>query len=231
MTLDVTVTRFETRPALAAALGSAVAARLAEAIAANGRAMLAVSGGSTPKLFFQALAQEDIDWTQVLVTLVDERFVDENSPRSNAALAKANLLRGRAAAARFVGLYQPASTVEAAADKADAVRRSLGGPADVLVLGMGNDGHTASFFPDATTLPDLLDAGSERLVAPVHALSAGEPRLTMTLPSVAASRSVFLHIEGEEKRAVLDSALAGAKLPIGAVLSALPRPAAVYWAP
>lgn len=131
---------FEAREALAETLARDVADELARAIEAKGRATLAVSGGTTPKLFFEKLSVIDIPWSRVSVTLVDERQVPESSERSNARLVRQHLLQNKAAAARFVPLV----------DNPDAENI----PAfDVAVLGMGNDGHTASFFPAATRWP------------------------------------------------------------------------------
>lgn len=216
---------------LADHLADAVAAALAGAIARRGAAFLALSGGTTPKRFLAALSGRNLEWNRVTVTLVDERFVPETSPRSNAALVRAALLAGAAAAARFVPLYGPAADVEAAAGIADAALAALPRPLDVVVLGMGTDGHTASFFPDATDAAALDPANPAAIVA-VHAESAGEPRLTLTLPRLAEARLVVLHIEGAEKRAVLEKALSTAPgLPVRRVFDHAAYPVQVYWAP
>ena len=169
---------FADRQQLAAALADHVAARLTKAIAARGTALLAVSGGTTPARFLAALSLIPIAWDKVTVTLVDERFVPPSSPRSNAGLVSASLLRSKAAAARFVPLYHEAASIEDAAAWDSEALQSLAWPLDVVVLGMGGDGHTASFFPDADNLAELLDPSSQRIVLPVHAQSAGEPRLS-----------------------------------------------------
>jgi 6-phosphogluconolactonase len=216
---------------LADHLADAVAAALAGAIARRGAAFLALSGGTTPKRFLAALSGRNLEWNRVTVTLVDERFVPETSPRSNAALVRAALLAGAAAAARFVPLYGPAADVEAAAGIADAALAALPRPLDVVVLGMGTDGHTASFFPDATDATALDPANPAAIVA-VHAESAGEPRLTLTLPRLAEARLVVLHIEGAEKRAVLEKALSTTPgLPVRRVFDHAAHPVQVYWAP
>lgn len=223
--------KFSSRTELARALAARIAGRLADAVRAKGGASLAVSGGSTPKLLFETLSEAAIAWPKVTVTLLDERFVDEASPRSNAGLARSALLRGRAADARFVPLRGVAATpAEAARDAAWRIEALL--PLDVAVLGMGLDGHTASYFPDAAGLDALLDPMASEPVAVVEAASAGEPRLTLTMPVLLSADRVALHIEGEDKRAVLEAALAGrGKLPIRRVIEALPRPVEVYWAP
>ncbi|MCO5063361.1 MAG: 6-phosphogluconolactonase [Rhizobiaceae bacterium] len=223
--------QFASRQDLARALAEAVSGRLAAAIERTSSALLAVSGGSTPGPFFDVLSCTDIDWPKVTVTLVDERLVPDTSPRSNAGLVRARLLQDRASAAAFLPLF---GTGDVAADAAatEARLRALGRPIDVVVLGMGNDGHTASFFPDADELDALVDPAAQRLVAGVHAASAGEPRLTLTLPPLLDAGFIALHIEGAEKHATLERVLApGSRLPIRRVMDAVDRPVEVYWAP
>jgi 6-phosphogluconolactonase len=107
----------------------------------------------------------------------------------------------------------------------------LGPTLDAVVLGMGTDGHTASFFPDAANLDALLDTEQPRRVVAAHAPSAGEPRLTLTLPVLTGARFLALHIEGQEKKAVLEAALApdGDK-PVSAIFRHATRSVPVYWA-
>jgi 6-phosphogluconolactonase len=221
---------FATREELADALASVVAARLTDGIAAADAASLAVSGGSTPARFFEVLSGKDIDWSKVNITLVDERFVPENSPRSNAGLVKGKLLRGKAANANFLPLYQPGD-LASAAGAAEQPLSVFFNPPDVVVLGMGNDGHTASFFPDALELEQLLDPKAEELAAVVHAPSAGEERLTLTSALIGRAGFLALHIEGAEKLATLDKALGvDSTLPIRRVIDTAQTPVEIFWA-
>lgn len=209
-----------TREDLAQALAGDVAAALAATIAGKGRAVLAVSGGTTPTLFFAHLAMAEIDWARVTVTLVDERQVPEESPRSNAALVRKALLVKAAASARFVPLFR---------NETEAAALSL----DVVVLGMGTDGHTASFFPGGDTLAKAIDPHTEQSLLAITAPGSGEPRLTFTLPKLLAASTLCLHIEGEEKLRVLEEALSGDDanaMPVRAVLSS-PQPLSLYWCP
>jgi len=219
---------------LAEALADRVSASLADAIAARGHATLAVSGGSTPVRFFEALSAKKIDWSNVTMTLVDERFVPPDHERSNEALVRRHLLKGEAATARLLGLWRDTNTVEEAAQRALLDIARLPTPLDMVVLGMGTDGHTASFFADAQGFGLLTDPTCPVPVLPVRAKSAGEPRLTLTLPVLAQARGVVLHIEGAEKETVLARALAGApasELPIRAVIDHAVGPLHIFHAP
>jgi 6-phosphogluconolactonase len=222
---------FETRSELASVLAATVAGRLSTAIAHRGSGFLAVSGGSTPALFFAELSRAEIDWAKVTVTLIDERLVPADQPRSNAKLVADRLLQGPASAATFVPLYHGTDDGEEAARRAYAALAGLPWPLDVAILGMGPDGHTASFFPDAPNVAELLASDPEKLVLPVESAAAQEHRLTLTLGKIVEAGFLALHIEGSEKKDVLDRVLAGEKLPVGAAMAASPRPVEIYWAP
>ena len=219
---------------LAGKLADKVAETLSAAITARGSASIAVSGGSTPKAFFQALSSRSIDWPKVTVTLVDERFVPADNPRSNHLLVQENLLKDKAAAANFLPLYQAAASVEEAAVIATEKTNSIGHPFDIAILGMGNDGHTASFFPGGSNLKTALDPNTPRGIITMEAEGAGEPRLTFTFSSLQDARLLVLHIEGEGKKDVLAKAEAPGEeteMPIRAMLRRAASPVEIYWAP
>lgn len=224
---------FADKPTLAKELAEAIADRINAAIETRGVAAIAVSGGSTPSRFFQALGKrDDIDWTKVMVTLVDERWVDELSDRSNAMLVNERMLQGPAAVARFFPLYSGGDEPdEAAVARTNALLADLPEPFAAVILGMGNDGHTASFFPGGDTLDAALTGAGPTLA--IHAPGAGEPRITFTLPRLLRADGLYLHIEGEEKAAVLDDALGEGPIedmPIRAVLRS-GHAINVYWCP
>lgn len=225
---------FESGAALAAGLADAVASALSAAIARSGEATLAVSGGSTPKAFFEALSTQALDWAKVKVTLVDERFVPEDNPRSNHLLVKTHLLKNAAAAAQFVPLYRPEATIEEAAKTASGIVPGMRQPFDVAILGMGTDGHTASFFPGGDHLAAALDLSLPRRVMTMEAPGAGEARLTLSFSALHDAGLLVVHIEGAEKKAVLEKARAGtdeAEMPIRAVLERAQTATDIYWAP
>jgi 6-phosphogluconolactonase len=225
---------FADAAALAASLADEVAAHLETAIRDRGTASIAVSGGSTPKNFFEALATRDIDWGKVTVTLVDERFVPADSPRSNHLLVSAHLLKDKAAAAKFIPLYYEAPSIDEAAVIATEKTSGIGNPFDVAILGMGGDGHTASFFPHGNNLARALDLSGARGVLTMQAEGAGEERLTFSFASLSDARFLVLHIEGQGKKDVLETAKAGSDetdMPIRAVLNRAASPLQIFWAP
>lgn len=225
---------YATKDELAAALADAVAENLKTGIDARGQGVLAVSGGSTPGKFFAKLGKKkDIDWDKVSVTLVDERWVPETSDRSNAQLVNEKMLQGPAAVAKFVPLYAGGEEpTKAALAKTAKLIAKLPTPFDAVILGMGGDGHTASFFPGGDNLSAALT--EEGPVVAMRAPGAGEPRVTLTLPRLLDTAGLYLHIEGEEKAKVLEAALADGPveaMPIRAVLRQTKTPLTVYWSP
>ena len=218
------------REALGRALAEDIAGRLGEAIEARGAASLVVSGGSTPAPMFAALARADIDWSKVVVTLADERWVAPDHEDSNEALVRRTLLVGRAAEATFVPLYREAPSPEAALGSVHAALAETPRPFDVVVLGMGNDAHTASLFPDA---PELERAMSERdsLVWITRPPSVAQARITLTAAALLDSRHCVLHVCGADKREVLEQAMGGPppRAPIARLLSSRAEGVALYW--
>lgn len=234
-TPNVTTCSFTDGQSQAATLAEHVAERLRAALAERQQALLAVSGGSTPKAFFERLSHEPLDWAKVQVTLVDERWVPDSDERSNARLVKTHLLQHAAAGARFVPLYTGDPTPEAGLAKAEARIDALPRPFDVVVLGMGEDGHTASFFPGGNHLAEALDLKGSARVLSMQAPDAGEPRITLTLATLLETRALYLLVCGDKKRDMLADATLGLgaarDYPVRAVLTQHRVPVAVYWCP
>ena len=225
----------ETAPAIeafpdGAAWADACSARLtgtlSDALADSGKAVFAASGGMTPPPIYRRMVEVDIDWSRIVVTLIDERNVPETSLDSNEALIKRTLLTGRAAAARFVPLFYPAVTVDRAAALAAHALAAEGGKLDAVLLGMGEDGHICSMFPGSPTLKTLL---SPTLMPTVLGVPRGRDgaapsleRLTINLPWLMAARRVVLAFTGPARRSVFEREAAGdpATRPIAALLAA-----------
>ncbi len=185
-------------------LAAEITRELDQIVSRDGRAVLAVSGGTTPVALFRAMSEIDIDWHLVTVLPVDERDVDPTSDRSNEKLIRENLLIDYAARADFLPL-RPAE-----GEDLDSVGSTISRhPVDVCILGMGADGHTASWFPGGDNLIEALDANSMNNLLSMEAPGAGEKRFTLTLPVVVQAKHIVLHIEGEAKRKAFEEAVSG----------------------
>ncbi len=226
----VSAHEFKSPVLLADGLALKVAKQLSDAIDARGTATLVVSGGRSPVAFFQNLAKQKLDWSKVVVTLADERWVPVEHADSNAGLLKRYLLQGLAAKAQFLSLYSASANLEQAAEQADRLLAEL--PAiDVLVLGMGDDGHTASLFPNSPNLADALKVDGTRRCYPMLAPTVPHQRLTMSRALLASAKHTVLSISGQPKLTTLSAALAGddvAAMPIRAFLQPTLE---IYWCP
>lgn len=222
----LTVETFANADAWSDACAARLTKALSAALAETGKAVFAGSGGSTPAPIYRRMAQANLDWSRVAVTLVDERYVAESSPESNATLLKQTLLTGPAAAGRFVPLFYPAVTVDRAAALSARALTAEGGKLDAVLLGMGEDGHFCSMFPGSPTLKTLLAPTLRPTVLGVpHGRDGSAPsleRLSINLPYLMTARRVVLAITGSTKRAVLEREAAGdpATRPIAALIAA-----------
>ncbi|MDO5527964.1 MAG: 6-phosphogluconolactonase [Paracoccus sp. (in: a-proteobacteria)] len=196
------IVTYPDRELLALSLADRIAQELRQHLASHGRASLCVPGGSSPVPLFESLAALDLDWENVTVFLNDERWVPRSNPRSNSAMLRAHLLQGPAAAAQYLDLYTGAETpAEAAPALTEALADHL--PITVLILGMGKDLHTASLFPGAPGIEQLLAADAP---AVMQAAGGSEPRITLTCPALKSALFGHLVIMGAEKREALENA-------------------------
>ncbi len=223
---------FENTSALDIELAEKVAALLAADIQARGKASLVVSGGRTPMGFFHLLSQQLLDWSSVTVTLADERWVDADHQDSNEKLVRENLLINEAHQAQFISLKSAAENAVDAESECEQALASAG-QFTVVILGMGDDGHTASLFPGTEALALGLDMNSGRTAIAVTPSAAPHQRMSMTLPRLLNAGQVIIHISGSSKQDVLLAAQNGdnaAELPIRAILGQQVAPLSVYWA-
>ncbi|WP_262492531.1 6-phosphogluconolactonase [Marinobacter sp. AL4B] len=218
--------------AIAEILAERVAEYLRLRLAEAPEATLVVSGGSTPLPFFRALRDKPLEWARIKIALADERWVLESDPASNAALVKRELLKDAAAEARFVLFNVSDKDAADAVSELEADATGLTFPVDVLVLGMGTDGHTASLFPDAPELACAMEPSGEQRVMVMTPPSQAHQRVTLTLPVLAQARFKVLHLKGHDKIATLARAAEApddwSAMPIRAFLQAGLN---IYWSP
>jgi 6-phosphogluconolactonase len=234
MNSEPPVSKFEGLEALSRTLADQIAASLRTAIAARRLASLVVSGGKSPTRLFELLRAEDLDWSSVCVALADERWVDPSDPGSNEKLVRDVLLQGPAAAARFQGLKNAAPTPDMGAVSAWETFARVPRPFDAVVLGMGDDGHTASLFPGSPNLPNALDPAAAAGCVGMRAPVAPRPRLSLNLSALLDSRRIVLLITGDAKwRTYLAAGAPGPaqQMPVRAVLRQTRTPVEVMWSP
>jgi len=202
------VNEFVSKDALNQAFAAEILNHLQSAIDTKGKASLVVSGGSTPKALFAQLSNSDFAWDKVSITLADERWVSAEHNDSNEKLVKENLLVNKAAAAKFISLTTAqanASDAEAEiSERIDAIDDKF----DVLILGMGEDGHTASLFPCSAQIQDGLNLDRALSAIATQPTTAPHQRMSMSLAKLIQSQHVYLHLTGDKKREVLNDALA-----------------------
>ena len=212
---------FGAQDELIATLSQNIARDLQQAINKGGRASLIVSGGSTPKPLFERLSQIEIAWEKVTVGLCDERWLQPFDDDSNEKLVKTHLLQNRASQAGFVGMYtQDKSALEAEEECSQRIKEQLF-PFDVLLLGMGNDGHTASLFPQNERLNEAFDLSSKALCIAIAPDNAPHMRMSLTLGAIVSAKNLYLHFEGAEKLALYYETIEETdwhKMPVCAVL-------------
>lgn len=220
---------------LVEALAKRICDILRDGINRRGQVSLAVSGGSTPIPLFARLAETELQWNKVTVSLVDERWVEPEARDSNENLVRTWLLRHKAEAARFIPMKTRDATALQGEEACALLQRDIPLPYDCLILGMGNDGHTASLFPGANNLDAATALQSGKICMAMQQPHAGaHERMTLTLPSILASRHLFLLLQGEEKKKMLAMAQEAGdarQLPIRFILRQVTVPLAVYWSP
>ncbi|WP_428244324.1 6-phosphogluconolactonase [Gynuella sp.] len=223
---------YSSTDALDQALAIAVAEQLQRDIDNNAVASLAVSGGSTPKGLFAHLSNMELAWEKVIVTLVDERWVGPEHADSNEKLVRDCLLQNFAAAAQFIGLKNEHSSAEQGVAALHSVLQQLPAKFSVVVLGMGGDGHTASFFPQSPQLAAAVDMNTEYSCCAADPVTAPHERMTLTLARILATESLFLHITGAQKKQIFEAACQAGPLteyPVRSVIDQSIVDLDVYW--
>jgi 6-phosphogluconolactonase len=234
MNSELPARRYADMETLSRELAAGIAANLTAAIGARGLASLVVSGGRSPVSLFEILRTQPLDWDRVCVALADERWVGPDDPASNERLVREVLLKDRAASARFLGLKNGAPTPDLGAVSAWETFARVPRPFDVVVLGMGDDGHTASLFPGSPNLPRALNPAAAAGCVGTWAPVAPQARLSLNLTALLDSRRIVVLITGESKWRTFAAACAPGPvedMPIRAVLRQSRTPVDVSWSP
>ena len=193
---------------LAITLGNEICQRLTSATQKKSTASLVVSGGSTPKSLFEYLSSQDIAWDKVKITLADERCVSADDAANNGKMVQQLLLKNKADKATFISLYDEMIDKEKALEKARYKLNQIDLPYDVVILGMGNDGHTASIFPKASNCSEALDLSNSENSMLVDPITTSPLRITQTRRQLLNSDFLTLHFFGEDKRLLFNSIIA-----------------------
>lgn len=223
---------YEDRQELAETLAELVFDILQERMVARGEATLVVSGGNTPVPFLQALGEKPLLWDQLTVLVADERWVAVDDELSNERLVREHLYRD---GMNIISLApeEPGETLEAGSARIEEELNILPKKLDVVILGMGDDGHTASLFPNHPQLAEGLNSESQRASLPIrNAPKAPPERITLTASRLLASSHLLLHITGEGKRETYERAAAALdadNLPISYFLHQETSPVTTYW--
>jgi 6-phosphogluconolactonase len=234
MNTDVPAHRYPDGDTLAQELAAQIAANLNAAIAARGLASLVVSGGNSPIKLFECLRVQAVEWNRVCVALGDERWVEATDPESNERMVRNVLLKDRAAASRFAGLKNAAPTPDLGAVSAWETFARVPRPFDVVMLGMGGDGHTASLFPGSPNLAKALNPEAAAGCVGMWAPAAPQARLSLNLSALLDARRIILLIGGEAKwKTLLAAREAGPveAMPVRAILRQQRTPVEVIWSP
>lgn len=222
---------FNSNEELLEELSSHIVSILKEGIEENKKATLLVSGGNTPKSLFEKLSNIDIPWQKVTIALVDERWLPNSDVNSNEFLVKENLLQNFASKANFIGMYKENKSSDEAQEECSKAYSKLT-PFDVIVLGMGNDSHTASLFPNNEKLKEAFDLENKNLCISITPSSAPYERMSLTLGAILSAKNIILHIQGDEKLKVYEKALISENIyetPISTVLNNKKTDVEVYY--
>lgn len=214
-----------------------IAAAISRAVKRHGNAVIFLSGGSTPQPAYIRLSEYDLPWDQVHIGLVDDRCVGLDNAGSNQAMIRRTLLQNNAANAQLTGFVDDAIAPCSNIDTLNGQMAELTKRIDFCLMGMGPDGHTASWFPGAAELEAALDINMTKTAIRINATGcpgAGDypRRVTLTLPAIMRAQEIALLITGNEKAEVLAKAANQSvfNAPVKALLAAGPRLTTI-WAP
>lgn len=229
---------YSTREELFQKAANQCASQITRGIEKQGRASIAVPGGSTPAPVFELLSKMSLDWHNVLVAPTDERWVDVSEPTSNQKLLQETLLVNQAKNARLMPMKNSAATASQGQAESEQSINELERPFDLVMIGMGNDGHFASLFPGSSPFEQAMDIENPNSCIAINAAGcpvAGQntERMSLTLSAILDAKLVMILITGSEKLEVLRVAEKDnnpSDKPIAALLNQNETPVEVYWA-
>ena len=225
---NITFKPINSREAIAPIAADMIATAVLADATPNNRASLMLSGGSTPGATYNALSEYDLPWSQIDIGLVDDRWVDESNAGSNGALIRRALLKNKASDAKFIPMKTGGGDHLKSQETVEKAYSQFQTPFSCTILGMGLDGHTASWFPEAAGLNEAVSMTNKNIVQAITANQSDVTgtyldRMTLTLTAIASSKCALLLLTGRDKRAVFESALSNthSALPIRHAIDAL----------
>ena len=223
---------FESREQASVAAAEFIANALRKRLESQPEAALVVGGGTSPGRCFTELSNTSMDWERVHVILSDERWVSEHDDASNTKLVRDNLVQGEAETARLLPIYDSLVSIEDRCDSLHEIIPYLSFPFACSMLGMGEDGHFASLFPDADDLAAGLDVDGDKICMAVRTAASPHPRWSLTLAALSHSDEIALLFFGDAKREVYEQAkLLNSDYPVSKLLLQKRAPVHVFWAP
>jgi len=204
---------------------------LTQSIAENGSASIAVSGGRSPIGFFEELSKINLDWSKVELTLVDERWVDAKNEDSNELLVRKHLIKNKATQIKFFPIKNSAKSVKEGQILHEQVLQQVKLPFDVIILGMGDDGHTASLFPCCKELTQAMDPNNKQKCIVTKPKNAPYERISLTFSTIIKAKQLILHLRGSSKLQTFELSMTlkdAKKMPIYAFTQ---QPLEIYWSP
>ena len=204
---------------------------LIQSIAENGCASIAVSGGRSPIGLFEELSKINLDWSEVELTLVDERWVDAKNEDSNELLVRKHLIKNKATQVKFFPIKSSEKSVKEGQILYEKVLQQVKLPFDVIVLGMGDDGHAASLFPCCKELSQAMDPDNQQKCIVTKPKNAPYERISLTFSTISKAKNLILHMRGSSKLHTFEHAMTlkdAKKMPIYAFIE---QPLAIYWSP
>ena len=204
---------------------------LTQSISENGCASIAVSGGRSPIGLFEKLSKINLDWSKVELTLVDERWVDAKNENSNELVVRKHLIQNQATQVKFFPIKNSAKNSKEEQVLHEQVLQKIKLPFDVIILGMGEDGHTASLFPCCKELTQAMDPNNQQKCIVTKPKNAPYERISLTFSTISQAKKLILHLCGSSKLQTFELAMTlkdANKMPIYAFME---QPLEIYWSP